>query len=137
MSAVDFAQWAVPDLKLTLGDRAYFVRPPSTAAARKLLAAAVRAEVNLGIVPGPVPAPVQEVLDTFGPDDHPALGDVHDQLVADGVDPQTVDRMAYYATFYWARGKQYADWLAIALWAPRDAAQDAAGDGAGGAGPKG
>ena len=120
MSAVDFESWAVQPLKLTLGERTYLVRPPSVESAGQLLAAAIRAEVNLGIHPGPVPDEVTKVLDTIEPGQHPALGRTYEQLLADGVDQPTVDRMAYYAVFYWARGKQYADTIAVLLWAPRD-----------------
>jgi hypothetical protein len=38
-------------------------------------------------------------------------------MVAAGVHPQTIDRMAYYCVFYWARGKEYADAIAVLLWA--------------------
>lgn len=123
---VDFSQWAIPALPLTLGGRTYEVRPPCVADMRKLLACAVRAEVNLGVVQGPIPDDVQTVLDTIGPDDHPALGKVvHDQMVADGVHPTTIDRMAYYAVLYWARGKTVADVYAAALWTPRTPVESA------------
>jgi hypothetical protein len=118
--SVDFSQWAIPALPLTLGGRTYEVRPPCVADMRKLLACAVRAEVNLGVVKGPIPDDIQTVLDTIKPDDHPALGKtVHDQMVADGVHPTTIDRMAYYAVLYWTRGKTVADVYAAALWTPR------------------
>ena len=119
MSAVDFEAWAVPDLKIELGGRTFTVRPPSVDAAKKLLAAAVRAEVNLGIVEGPVPEEVQRVLDTIGKEEHPALGAAtYQEMVDAGVHPVTIDRTAYYAVFYWARGKAYADWLAAVMWSP-------------------
>lgn len=121
--SVDFSQWAIPALPLTLGGRTYEVRPPCVADMRKLLACAVRAEVNLGVAKGPIPDDVQAVLKTIGRDDHPALGkDVYDQMVTDGVHPTTIDRMAYYAVLYWTRGKTVADVYAAALWTPR--AQD-------------
>ncbi len=127
MAAVDFGEWAaVEGLILTLGGRTYTVPPPSVRAMRQVLAAAVRGEVNLGLVRGEIPPEVQEVLDSIGPDDHPALGPVYDQLVADNVPQATVDRMTYYAVFYWARGKTYADWLARLLWEP--ARSDEGGD---------
>lgn len=122
MSAVDFETWAVPTLDLTLGGRTYKVQPPSVEAAKQLLASAVRGEVNLGIHKGPVPEEVESILRTIKPGTHPALGEVYDELIADGVHQATADRMAYYAVFYWARGKQYADAIATLLWAPRDAA---------------
>lgn len=121
MSSRDFAAWAEPNLVLTLGERTYTVRPPSVDNAGKLVALAVRGEVALGIVPGPVSNEVQEVLDGIQPDEHPALGpEVHAQLVADGVSDVTISRMTYYAIFYWTRGPEYADWIAAALFTPRD-----------------
>ena len=133
MPAVDFGEWAAVDgLELTLGGRTYTAPPPSVRAARLVLAAAVRGEVNLGLVKGEVPAEVQEVLDTIGPDEHPALGPVYSELAADGVPQAVVDRMAYYAVFYWARGKAYADALARLMWSTPEAP-----DGGGVVGPKG
>lgn len=122
-TAPDFAAWAVPDLVIPLGDRTYTVRPPSVGDMGKLLACAVRGEVNLGIVDGPIPDEVQEILDSIEPGEHPALGDTYARMVADGLNPTTIDRMAYYAVFYWARGKDYADALAVILFAPRDDAE--------------
>lgn len=118
MTAADFSSWAVPDLVLTLGEREYTIAPPSVGDMRKLLACAVRGEVNLGILrDAEIPPDVQAVLDTISPDEHPALGDAtYRQMVTDGVDAETIDRMAYYTVFYWARGKDYADRLALLLW---------------------
>ena len=118
-SASDFAAWAQQDLVLPFGGKTYRVKPPSVGAAGKLLACAVRGEVNLGIVKGPIPAEVQAVLDTIQPDEHPALGDVHQEMVDDGLSPTTIDRFTYYAVFYWARGEEYADALARLLFMPR------------------
>lgn len=121
MPAVDFGEWAAVDgLELTLGGRTYVVPPPSVRAMRQVLAAAVRAEVVLGLVKGEIPAEVQAVLDDIKPGEHPALGPAYDLLAADGAPQIVVDRMAYYAVFYWARGKEYADVLAAVLWTPRD-----------------
>lgn len=118
---VEFSAWAVPPLLLTLGERTYSVRPPSVGDMGKLLAAAVRAEVNLGLVKGTVPEEVQTVLDTIEPGTHPALGDdVYQQMVDDGQHPTSIDRMGYYAVLYWARGKTYADAIATLLWTPRE-----------------
>lgn len=133
MSAVDFEQWVTPDLELTLGGRTYSVRPPTVEVAKKILAAAVRAEVNLGLVKGEVPPEVESVLKTIEPGEHPALGEAYDQMVADGVPQPTIDRVAYYAVFFWARGRAYADSLAKILWLPRETAEE----GPGGEAPKG
>lgn len=124
MSAVDFEQWAAPDLILPFRGRTYTVRPPSVGMMPKVLAAAVRGEVNLGIVKGPIPDAVQRILDSIEPGEHPSLGDVYDQLVADGIDPVTIDRIAYFAVFYWARGQAYAESIAEQLWAPRITSED-------------
>ena len=118
MPAVVFGEWAVEGLELEFGGRTYLVRPPSVASMRQVLAAAVRGEVNLGFAFGPIPDEIEEVLSTIQPGQRPALGDVYGQLVADGVDPVTIDRMTYYAVYYWARGKTYADTLARFLWEP-------------------
>ncbi|WP_424448847.1 DUF7426 family protein [Microbacterium arborescens] len=118
-TAVDFAEWAAPDLVLTLGERVYNVAPPSVDRAKKILALAVRAELNLKIVRGDMPQTVADVIATIGPLERPALGDVAAQMTADDVPVETIDRMDYYAVFYWARGKEYADALAVVLWAPR------------------
>ena len=121
MAAVSFGEWAaVGGLDLTLGGRTYTVSPPSVRAMSQVLAAAVRAEVNLGLVKGEIPPEVQAVLDDIKPGEHPGLGPVYDQLAADNVPQVVVDRMTYYAVFYWARGKAYADSLATILWTPRD-----------------
>lgn len=120
MSAVDFGQWAAPDLEITLGGRTFTVSPPCVADARKVLAAAVRGEVNLGLVKGEIPDEVQQVLLAIKPDEHPALGRAYGEMVDAGIDAHTIDRVGYYAVFYWARGKRYADDLATILWAPRD-----------------
>ena len=132
MGAIDFGEWVAPDLKLELGGRTYMVRPPTVEAAKMILAAAVRGEVNLGLVTGEIPAEIQALLDTIG-EQHPALGDAYDAMVADEVPAPTIDRVAYYAVFYWARGKEYADTLAKLLWLPRDLTHSSAGESA----PKG
>lgn len=119
MGAVDFSEWVAPDLVLTLGGRTYRVPPPNVEQAKKIIAAAVRGEVKLRIVKGEIPAEVQTVLDTVKPLERVGLGSVADQLAADGVPVETIDRMDYYAIFYWARGKEYADSLAVILWTPR------------------
>lgn len=127
MSAIDFGEWVAPDLELKLGGRTYVVRPPTVEAAKMILAAAVRAEINLELVKGEVPAEVQAILDSIG-NQQPALGDAYAAMVADGVPAPTIDRMAYYAVFYWARGKEYADTLAKLMWLPRGLTPGAAGE---------
>ena len=117
-TVVDFAQWVTPDLVLPLRGELYQVRPPTVEAAQQIIAAAARAEINLGIAKGPVSAEVQEILDGIGPDDHPALGEAYEWMVANGVPAPDIDRAAYYAVFYWAKGRDYADKIARALWAP-------------------
>ncbi|EYT59451.1 hypothetical protein [Microbacterium sp. UCD-TDU] len=118
-SASDFESWAEPDLVIPLGGQTFRVRPPSVDDAAKVLACAVRGEVNLGIVKGEIPDEVQAVLDTIGPDDHPALGETYQEMKQAGLSPVTIDRFGYYAVFYWARGEEYADTLARLLFTPR------------------
>lgn len=123
-SASDFKAWAqqdlvIPDLDTPLGVRTFRVRPPSVDDAGKLLACAVRGEVNLGLVEGPIPDDVQAVLDSIQPGEHPALGDTYQELVDAKLSPVTIDRLGYYAVFYWARGEEYADTLARILFTPR------------------
>lgn len=131
-TATDFTSWAVPDLTITLGGRDFVVHPPSVGDMGKLLACAVRGEVGLGIVNGPIPPEIQDVLDSIK-DEHPALGDAYQEMVDAGVHPTTIDRAAYYSVFYWTRSKEYADGLAALLWGrePIDA------EGAGEPAPKG
>lgn len=116
----DFKAWAEPDLVIPLGEHTFTVRPPSVGDAAKVLACAVRGEVNLNVVPGPIPDDVQAVLDSIKPDEHPALGDAYQEMVAAGLSPITIDRLGYYAVFYWARGEEYADRLARILFTPRE-----------------
>ena len=126
--AVDFGEWAAPGLELTFGGGTYRVPPPTVEDAKKLLAMAVRAEIGLGLVKGEIPDEVQAVLDTIPSGEHPALGPAYALLVAADVPQPTIDRMAYYATFYWTRGKGYADALARILWEPVEAEEAEAGD---------
>ena len=92
-TASDFASWAVPDLVIPLGGRTFTVQPPSVDDMGKLLACAVRGEVNLGIVEGHIPDEVQEILDTIGSDEHPALGAAYHEM-REYLHPVTLDRMA-------------------------------------------
>lgn len=143
VSAVDFAEWAAPDLVFeNLGGHTFTVCPPSVDDSARVLAMAVRAEVALGVVPAgtPVPDAVAELLESIGPHDHPALGAAFYEMKAKGLNAPTIDRAAYYAVFYWARGKRYADALAALLWAPRTSGEGSAAEGdsaGGGARPKG
>lgn len=132
-TASDFAAWAIPDLVIPLrgsdGElREFVVHPPSVDDMGKLLASAVRGELNLGIVKGEMPAELQEVLDSIK-GEHPSLGTAYQQMVDAGVHPTTIDRMAYYCVFYWTRSKEYADALAVLLWAREQ--DDAASEGEG------
>lgn len=120
-TASDFADWAIPALTLPQlptrdGAVRFVVQPPSVDDVTKLLACAVRGEVKLGIVKGPIPPGVQEILDTISPDEHPALGATYQQMVDAGVHPETIGRAAYYSVFYWTRGRDYANGLAALLW---------------------
>lgn len=126
-TAADFASWAVPDLIITLGERDFIVRPPSVDDMGKLLACAVRGEVGLGIVNGPIPPEVQEVLDSIK-GEHPALGAAYHEMVDAGIHSTTIDRMAYYSVFYWTRGKEYADRIAMLLWGRETLDADGSGE---------
>jgi hypothetical protein len=135
MGTVDFSDWAVPDLELALGGKKYVISPPSVKQVQHILALTVRAEINLGLATGPLPQDLQDVLVSLG---DTKLGvvtmgqAVYDQLVEDGYPPITIDRMAYYALFFWSRGKGRADALATVLWAPRDTEEpDAPGEAVG------
>ncbi|MDT3331402.1 hypothetical protein Q9S78_12055 [Microbacterium sp. KSW-18] len=119
MAAVDFGAWAAPNLEIKLGDRTYEVRPPSVEDAKLILALAVRGEVKLGMVKAKVPTEVEALIKTIPKDAHPALGDAFERMRRDGHPAATIDRVAYYAIFFWARGKAYADSLAAILWTPR------------------
>ena len=137
MSAVDFEAWAVGPLKLSMQGKTYVVPVPDTERAKYILAAAARGEVNLGLKAGPLPPEVEAVLASMPDDEHPGLGrEVWQQMVADAILPEVRDRMAYYAVFYWARGKLFADWVATILWSPGAEEARAAAAG-GGASPKG
>lgn len=121
MTAVDFGSWAAPELVLKFGERAFRIAPPSAdEATAKILALAVVAEVELGLAVGPVPETIQEIVDGIGPDEHPALREAYGemkQLVAENkLLPETIDRAAVYAIFFWARGREYADWVAELIW---------------------
>lgn len=127
MAVVDFEDWVRPDLELTLKGKTYTVPAPDVERAQQLLAAAVIGELRLGIVKGDVPKEVATVMARTAVGEHFALTEpVYREMVADGVNQVTIDRMSYYTVFYWARGKEYADELASLMWAPEIAAQVAA-----------
>lgn len=132
MSAVDFDEWGAPELVLTLKGVEYKVPPPCTIDARKILAAAALGEFRAGLVPGPVSDEHLEILQAISPGDHFALTQpVVAQMEADKVPRTTIDRMAYYAVFYWARGREYADTMAAFMWGAEialEAAEKAAAD---------
>lgn len=137
MTAVDFEAWAVPDLTLTFKGRSYTVPPPDVDRAKVIMASALRAEVNLGIVAGPVDEEIDRILATVG-DSHPALTDgVYEQMAADGVPVKSIDRMSYFAVFYWARSAEYAGWIATRLWQLDSAATPSEKAGGAEAAPKG
>lgn len=138
MATVDFTDWAQGDLVLTIDGKEYRSKPPTVDHAKSLLALAVQAEIHLGLVKGDMPTDLKELVDALGtaPVAEVSLGkETREQLVADGVSPETVSRMGMYGIFYWARGKERADWLADAMW--RKEAEEAAEKAAASSAPKG
>lgn len=139
MSAVDFAEWAAPDLTFTfpesafvqgtnVGGRTFTVRPPTVGNMEKVLALAIRGEVQFRLVDATeVPAPVQAIIDSIAPDEHPALGPTFAEMRDAGLNDPTINRTAYYTIFYWARGKQYADDFATEVYTALSQADTAAG----------
>jgi len=124
MASVDFTSWVVPDLKLTLGGVTYEVAPPDVERAKMILALTVREELRLGLSKGDLPEQLKTIIEnavsdrqlgeiTLGPD-------VYERMVTDRVAVTTIERMAYYAMLFWARGQERADAIASALWAPKD-----------------
>ncbi|MDQ1127562.1 hypothetical protein QE428_002595 [Microbacterium sp. SORGH_AS 505] len=131
MSAVDFAEWAAPHLVLTFGEHTFRVTPPTTGeVTARVLALAVVAEVELGLVTGPVPDAIEEIVNGIGPDEHPALreayGEMKDLVQQHKLLPASIDRAAVYAIFFWARGREYADWIAELIWTRIPDAKDEA-----------
>ena len=122
MPSVDFTAWATPNLEVTLAGHDYSAKPPSVAQAKVILAFAVIAEHGLDLVKGePDPELVALTKAQKVPLAAVSLGqDVYDQMIADGIDQATTDRVGYYAMHFWARGKAQADWLAQAMWATPD-----------------
>jgi len=122
MPSVDFTSWATPNLEVTLAGHDYSVKPPSVAQAKIILAFAVIAEHDLGLVKGDLdPDLVALTKAQKVPLAVVSLGqDVYDQMIADGIDQATTNRVGYYAVHFWARGKAQADWLAQAMWTPKN-----------------
>jgi hypothetical protein len=131
MPAVDFSEWAVPDLAIALGGRDFTVRPPSVEGARALVALTVAWEVQNGLTDGELPDDVQTVIDAHRDQSLADLSlgaDVHAQLVEAGYPPETIRRVAMYALLYWTRGRSRADYVARTLWAAPDEPGTAGGD---------
>lgn len=125
MSSVDFTGWAEPPLELTLGGRVFTMPPPSVALGGTLAALTAHTEVQLGWASGPLDANFRTLVDKLG---EKPLGEVvfaECTMLADmveaGASQRTIDRMAFYAMLFWARGKERADAIAQAIWAKRAA----------------
>ncbi|WP_061960651.1 DUF7426 family protein [Demequina flava] len=134
MSTVDFTDWLTPSLKLPLGGVTYEVAPPDVERAKLILAFVVTAEHRLGLAKGKAPAEVVEVVEKYG--DKPladiTLGPkVHAQLRDAGLDPESIRRMAYYGMWYWGRGKERADAIALAMWSQDQSDDQGEGDASG------
>ena len=115
---VDFGEWSsAPGFTVKLGGGTYEVPPRNLDDWGLCAAAATLGEYRLGFVKGDAPASVLEQVARIKPGDHPALGPVYNQMIADGLPQILVDRVAYYAVFLVARGKEYADALAGLIWA--------------------
>lgn len=115
MGAVDFSEWAAPGLELTVGGRTYTVPSPTVAAASQCMAAAAMLEVRLGLARS-LSDEDAAIIEAVRAEDHVGLGPVWVELNDDGVSAVTIARMQDYAVFYWARGREYADAIAGALW---------------------
>ena len=120
MPTVDFTAWVTPNLDVTLGGHAYSSPPRSVAEMKVILAFAALSEHALGIAKG---EPDRELVELVESQTEPlaalTLGrPIYDQMISDGIDLDTVQRVGYYAMHYWARGKARADWLAGLMWAP-------------------
>lgn len=121
--SVDFDGWAFPGLRLTLGGREYVFPPPSVEDSKRIVAIAARTEIRFGLSKAKMPKDLEAEVQRL---DNRPLGEItlgeggYQQLVDDKVPSPTVERMAFYALFYWARGKDRADSIAAALWTPRE-----------------
>lgn len=140
VSAVDFTEWAAPDLTFTfpesafekghgIGGRTFIVRPPTVDGMTKVLALAIRGEVEFRLVEATeVPAHVQSIIDSIAPDEHPALGPTFYEMRDAHLNDPTLNRAAYYTIFYWARGKAYAEDFANRVFRQLDEAATAGAD---------
>jgi len=122
MSVVDFTQWVIPDLPILLGGKTYSAHPPSVDQAKIIVAFMALAEIKLGLAKGPADPDLVALADAQT--DTLAvitLGQaVYDQMVADGVDEVTIDRVGFYGMLFWTQGKERADWVAEQMWSPKD-----------------
>lgn len=127
MASVDFTDWVAPNLVLTLGGKTYTVAPPNVAESRLILALAVRSEIQLGLTKVAMPPELAAALEHASgqPLGEITLGDQYQTLIDDGHAAPTIDRMAFYAMLYWARGKGRADDLAQAMWSVAQGDADA------------
>lgn len=123
MPSVDFTAWVTPNLDLSLVGRAYSVPPRSVDEMKVVLAFAAVAEHHVGIAKGDPDAELIQIVEAqTEPLAALTLGrPIYDQMIADGIDLETIQRVGYYAMNYWARGKARADWLAEIMWAPESA----------------
>lgn len=116
----DFTAWARPDLVLTIDGREYRSRPPTVGEAPLFLAIAVRIELYVGLVDGEMPANLAELIEQQANDQTVAQVTLRpetvDELVADHVPLETINRMGLYAALYWARGEAAADLVAELAW---------------------
>jgi hypothetical protein len=118
-----FDEFAEPDLVLHLHGVVYRCPPPSVADSATIIALHIRARVQLGLDDGPVDQKVIDLIEEKASSTPLAAltlsQKVYDELVAAGESPMTINRMGYYGILYWARGAEYADWLAVAMWDPK------------------
>lgn len=127
MGSVDFTEWAEPPLVLTLGGATYTMAPPSVEQAKTFIACAVHAEQRLGLIKGTIPDELKDLLAKVANTSVGVLG-LGESVVKDlrdaGASAVTIDRMGYYAIFYWVRGKARADEIALAFWRPQSEVAD-------------
>jgi hypothetical protein len=116
-----FDEFAEPSLVLHLHGATYVCPPPNVGNSAVVIALHVRARVQLGLDEGPVDQKLLDLIDKEAgavPLAVLTLGQtVYDQLLAAGESAMTINRMGYYGILYWARGEEYADGMARAMWA--------------------